>query len=124
MRRDRHLDARAGGPAKSPYLRKIICPGRQLRERQLVPAQGKTARRVKEPVARRIADKLGEPVVVGPEAVGLQPGILEPEDAEAERRVEDVGLDAVDCIVLDPLGWNNGLFGGIYEGNAIKMPAK
>ena len=52
-----------------------------------------------------VADVFGEPVVVGAEAIGLQPGILEPEDAEAQGRVEDVGLDAVERVVLLPLGW-------------------
>ena len=55
-------------------------------------------------LVRRMADKLGEPVVVDAEAIGLEPGILQPEDAKAQRRVENVALDPVDRIVLDPLG--------------------
>ena len=51
-----------------------------------------------------VADKFGEPIVVDSEAVRLQPGVLQPEDAEAEGRVEDVGFDSIERIILGPLG--------------------
>jgi hypothetical protein len=53
-------------------------------------------------VFRVVADKFGEPVVVNAKAVCLQPRVLQPEDAEAEGRVEHVGLDPVGGIVLHP----------------------
>src|SRR5262249_38357311 len=34
-----------------------------------------------------------------------EPGVLQPEDAEAQGRVEHVGFDAVDLVVLQPLRW-------------------
>ena len=51
-----------------------------------------------------IADKFGEPVVVNAEAIGLQPGVFQPEDAESQGRVQHVSIDPVDRIVLLPLG--------------------
>src|SRR5262249_29922341 len=44
-----------------------------------------------------------QPVVVDAEAVLLQPGILEPEQPEAESRVEHVRLYAIELVVLQPL---------------------
>src|SRR5262245_15962050 len=52
---------------------------------------------------RRVAAVRGEPVVVDAEALLLKPGVLEPEDTEAERRVEHVRLDAVPLVILETL---------------------
>src|SRR5262249_20877942 len=52
----------------------------------------------------RVRAVRGEPVVVDAEAVPLEVGVLQPEDPEAERRVKDVGLDAIEFVVLETLG--------------------
>src|SRR5207302_10074171 len=52
----------------------------------------------------RIASIFGEPVVIDTEAVRLQFAILDPENTKPERCVEDIRLDAVEFVILEPLG--------------------
>src|SRR5262249_42171113 len=52
---------------------------------------------------RRMSAVCGQPVVVDAEALLLEPGVLEPEDAEAERGIEHVGFHTVPLVVLQAL---------------------
>src|SRR5713101_1368535 len=53
---------------------------------------------------RVVRTELGKPVVISAEARALQAGVVEAEKPHPKRRVQDFRLDAVNILVLDPLG--------------------
>ena len=57
-----------------------------------------------EQAFRVIAAKFAQPVVIGPKTRLLELGVVQTEQRHAERGVQDLGLNPINLLVLDPLG--------------------